>query len=281
MNNDQVASGFSKLIAAAAIIFALLALCSRAHAQGAPTPVAIVSNLSQVFNGVHANTCSPIVKDISQGSNILFVTQTGVGGGTAIFDLEWSPTGVAPFYPIVQALYSDLGTASHVLTTNGYWPNLRSCITGYAAGTYSAWYTSSSGPLSYAAPGVGTLGPSSPPICDQWSNAQVPTATTGWIGPEPEVASTDTVVICGMTISFNGATAAGAVDFQWAVASDCSSPTQADLSYTTANTPQTFNISTGFRSFSGVGGVRNFLCLANTSGATASVLINWMSLHAI
>jgi len=248
-----------------------------AQAQNAGT-VGIQAQMQPIFVAQTATKCSSIVNDIGQGSNILFVAQTNSGGGQALIDFEWSPTGAAPFYTIQQASYVDYAAATHILTTNGYFPNLRSCLT-YTSGTYSAWYSASSGPASFVVPALGTYGPTSPVTCDQTSNLyNLTTATTGFLGPFPINTANDTVVICSITVSFNGATSTGDINFTWAGNNSCASPVEAFFDYTTSGTPQTYVIPTQMHSFFGVGSVRNFLCAANASGATVSMVINWASI---
>ena len=264
-------------LAALAVLVGLVAFGDSAHGQNSGT-VGLLAQLSPVFSAQTATKCSGILPDIGQGSNVLFIVQTSSGGGTAIIDLEWSPTGSAPFYPITQASYNDIATASHQLSTNGYFPNMRSCLT-YTGGTWSAWYSASSGPVGPATGSLGTGGLTSPVTCDQSTEVQAATSTTGLAGPAP-INSGDTIVVCSMTGSFNGATSAGSLNFQWG-GSSCGSLVGAYLAYTTSGTPQSYPIPTQLRSYSGVGGVRNYLCLNNTSGATASVLISWASVHSL
>jgi hypothetical protein len=286
MNDSKAANGFTKLLARILGVFLLLLVAvllwstpSRAQTSGT---VGILSKLTPVWQSATSTQCSKVVQDIGQGSNILFVVDTGGGGGSAVVTLQWSPSnsGQGPFYPITGALYSDIAAqipSTHVLTLNGYFPNLQACLT-YTSGTWSAWYTATSGPLSYATAGIGTFGATAPPVCDQWTTSSVPNGTSGVIGPNPVIASTDQVVVCGIAVSFNGTTSAGALNFTWGAAA-CASPTEAFNDLTTAGTPQNYTIPVMFRSFFGVGGIKNFLCVTNTSGATANLLVSWASLH--
>lgn len=245
-------------------------------AQNAGT-IGIQSKLQTAFLTKTATYCSGIFSDIGQGSNILFVVNTAGGGGQSVVDFEWSPTGAAPFYPIVSASYNDLGTSTHVLSTNGYFPNLRTCLT-YTSGTWSAWYTSTSGPLSYVTPAVGSNGPVSPPICDKWTTATVPNTTGGFVGPFPLNTSSDTVIVCGIMVSFQGATTAGSLLWEWASSSGCATPTTAFTDYTTASTPQQYAIPVQVRSYVGAS-VLNYFCVNNTSGTQIGILINWGSIR--
>lgn len=239
--------------------------------------VGILSQMTPIFSGITATKCSGILPDIGQGSNILFVANTAVGGGVATADFEWSPTGSSPFYTITQANYQDVQATTHVLTMNGYFPNLRTCLT-YTSGTYSVWYTATSGPLSYSTPGNGTSGATSPPVCDQVSYVSAANSVITFIGPHPVNTSSDQIVICGISVAYNAATSTGALEFEWSTAQSCSGVTQGFFDYTTSSTPQNYSIPTPQRSLVQSSQFYNYLCVNNSSGATAGLVISWASL---
>ncbi len=293
MNNEHTASTFTKVIAAAIAVF-LLALASiivgdhfsaPVHAQTAGT-VGILSSERPLLTAATATGCSPIVADIGQGSNIMFVAETDTSGGTAIFDFEWSPSGSSgPWYVITQGKFIDSAANTHSLPLNGYFPNLRVCLNTYTNGTWSAWYTATSGPLSLATPAIGTNGPTSPPLCDQSTATEpITNGATTFIGPTPVIMATDTVIVCSIAVSFLSAPSTGSLGFEWYSSSACStSPVLALLDYTTASTPQLYTRSTGLRSVVGgrLGAISNSLCLINNSGVSVSVTVSWGSIHGL
>lgn len=284
--SDDFARGLRAVLVGALVLVASLFLLTsinppgHVHAQNAGV-VGIQANMLTAYTNKTAPTCSSIFNDIGQGANTLFVVDSAVGGGVVLIDLEWSPTGSAPFYIISQASYSDPASATpitHQLGFGGYYKNLRSCIRSYTSGTWSAYFSEISGPISSAAAAVGTNGPTSPIACDQNAGAPVSTGTTLFLGPQP-LNTGDVVVVCSTTVSFNGATAAGSLIFEWSASSACTAPFTAYINYTNASTPQTYTIPTQLRGLNNTAATANFLCVNNTSGSTASFLLSYASIH--
>lgn len=284
--SEDFARGVRILLGCALVLVAALFLVTsinppgRVQAQNAGV-VGIQAKLQAVFPSqpITAAACSPFFNDIGQGSNNLFISDPA--GGAAVIDLEWSPTKVAPFYVISQASYNDATSISstHVLTANGYFPNMRSCLTTYTSGTWSAWFSAISGPVAYAAPALGSNGQTSPVACDQSSYVPVGTGTNIFLGPQA-LNSGNVVYICSVTVSFGAATSAATdLNFTWNTTALCAGPSEAYDALITASTPQTYSIPTQMRSIDFGATVKNFLCVNNTSGATADFLISWASVR--
>src|SRR5208337_2585791 len=202
----QVSESFARGICAAAVAALVIALGSVVSDTIQPRHTASAQNSGNVgiqaisvpvFSGATTTRCGGLLPDIGQGSNVLFIAQTAGGGGTATLDLEWSPLNNGTFYPIAQSTYNDSAAATHAISSNGYYPNLRSCLT-YTGGTWSAWYLASSGPVSPTAGSLGSNGLSSPPNCDHTTSAVVASTVTGPIGPQPINATNDSVVVCSI-----------------------------------------------------------------------------------
>lgn len=229
-----------------------------------------------VFTGQNTTAASAIFPDYGFAANFLTYCNSTFSG---TIDLEWSPTGVAgPFIVLAQASYSGTqpDSSCHVLQVGGYFPNMRSSVTR-TAGSVSAWYTASAAPIPQVSSGLGSNGPSSPINCDQNATvtgvATAGTAAFGGVGP---LRTGDTVVICGFTWSFQGATSAGTVLLVWSPTNACATPATSWVSYTTASTPQVLPIALQQRS--GVPSQQT-PCVTNNSGATAAVSILWASVH--
>jgi hypothetical protein len=141
----------------------------------------------------------------------------------------------------------------------------------------SAWYSASSAPISFFAPGIGSNGAASPAVCDQSViSGGIATGTTGFSGVSPRTAG-DTVILCGFTISFNGATSAGALTLAWFTSSSCATGGLVTWQeYTTASTPQLFSVPITQRSF---GTPDQTLCVVNNSGASVEVSFAFASVH--
>lgn len=288
---SHTARVFVQTIAFAILMF-ILAMCfivpasfpPAVHAQNAGV-VGIQSQMSPVFSSLAAASCSAILKDIGQGENLLYYNTTAFVG---TIDIEWSPTGTAPFYPVVQTTYKSPGDTftGRQLTFGGYFPNIRSCVSGYTSGSVSAWYTSISGPIFSTPPALSSLGQTSAIQCDlSTENNAIATGTTGFIGTftaGPINPATDVLYICGGTISFDGATVAGNVQIGFSNSSACAGPALIYYLYTTANTPQIVPFGAISSKFTGnYFGGNNYPCLTNNSGATVSVNINYASIRGL
>lgn len=272
------------LLAAAAVLVGLMAV--NAHAQNSGTvgiqavffPVFTNQNTSASSGGywncgVASGPC-PVLQDIGQGTNILSYCDTNF---TGTIDLEWTPaySPSATFIVITQATWTnDFGC--HSLPFGGYFPNMRATLTG-SGGSVSAWYTAISGPTAFAAPAIGSAGPTSPVQCDLNT---IGTYASGAIGSSAVMAQpinrTDSVVICGMTVSFNGAASAGSIRVAYGTSVCASASNTTFQAYTTANTPQILNVPYPQRN---AFVANNTPCFFNTSGASAEVSISYASVH--
>ncbi len=284
----QVSEQFARFVRRVIAAFVLVGLgflvsdtVSPRHEVSAQTAgtIGIQAQQLPVFSAASTTQHSAIFNDIGQGLSILFYCNTSF---TGVIDLEWSPTGVAPFYVLTQGSYPSgvPDSSCHTLQLGGYFPNMRASVTPIA-GSLSAWYTASSGPIPTVSSGLGTNGPSSPINCDHAINVGLATANFSSLGITPFLTG-DTIVLCNFSVSFNGTTSAGTVQLGWAdTAAHCVSAfgNVTWAAYTTSATPQTYNISTQQRAQS------NFAtpvpCLQNSSGATVNFSFSYASVHGL
>jgi hypothetical protein len=268
------------------LLLLLLGLTWRAHGQNAGV-VGIATKEIPVFaaqttsassggvwqcNGSTKPISCPVLPDIGAGSNFLSYCTTNFIG---TIDLEWSPTGAAPWLVLVQASYGavapDTACRTPALQIGGYWPNLRSTVT-ITQGSISAWYTGQATAIAALPPALGSNGPSSPPSCDQNASVQVlNAATAALVGGS---TGTSTTIICGFTISFQGAPTTGTMTLAWSATTGCASSVSSWNSYTTSSTPQTLPFP-GFTQRNTLGSysasTRQTPCFTNNSGVTVFV----------
>jgi hypothetical protein len=83
-------------------------------------------------------------------------------------------------------------------------------------------------------------------------------------------------VLCGFSLSFNGATSAGVVQIGFSSSILCTSPIYVWEIFTTANTPQTQAFPLQIRNLGTPG---PYPCVNNTSGATVVVAYNHASVQ--
>jgi hypothetical protein len=290
----QVSEMFSTILRRVLVAFVLLVLIaalqtdSRVHSQNAGN-VGIYTREIQVFNA-QASTFSsggiwqcgststpiqcPVLPDNGYAANFLSYCTTGFIG---TIDFEWEPPGTSTFLPITSATYGSVApdtscrTGSNGLQVGGYYPNLRSTVT-VVSGSLSAWYMASAAPISAFPPALGSNGPSAPIACDQNFGAVVANGATGaLVGGGTGTATT---VICGFTITYNGATSAGSDSLVWSATTGCASPVFGWTGYTTSSTPQTL-IFSGLTERNPNGAFsasnRQTPCFVNASGAIANV----------
>jgi hypothetical protein len=259
------------------LIFAFLLIvlgASVSHAQNAGN-VGIYTKEVAVFTAQATTSSSAVFPDFGFGANFLSYCNTSF---TGTIDLEWKPPGTASFIVLSQASYNTADSACHVLQLGGYFPNLRSTLT-HNTGSVSAWYTASAAPLSYAPPSLGSNGTTSPITCDQNAIVNVATATNAQlISP---INTGDTLVICGLTVSFNGSTSAGQLDIAWSATSGgCGSAGNTNWSVqTAASTPQLFTSLLPIRSPYAPG--YPYACIENSTGAQATVSVSYASVHGL
>jgi hypothetical protein len=260
----------------------VMAVCA-AHGQNSGT-VGIQAQMISVFTaqsgtlssggiwqcGVSSGTC-PVFQDIGQGLNVLFFCNAGNVAASYTIDFDFQPVGQTTFQKVTQASYSgDPIGQCHTLQLGAYFPNLRSTLT-VATGLVSAWYSASSAPVSYTAPGLGTNGGTSPIACDQNYAVPVATGTSASLLPN-NFTNGQTTVICGMTISFNAATSGGNIELLWASSTSvCSTGNLGWEEFTPASAPQYLTVPLELR---GLSSILQQPCISNSSGATALVTVS-------
>jgi hypothetical protein len=261
--------------------FVILLAVTAGHAQESGH-VGITTREIPVFTNQGTSKASAIFIDQGYAANYLTYCDTNFVGS---IDLEWSPpiTGspsLGPFIALAQASYGagNADSSCHTLQVGGYFPNLRSTLT-ITGGSVSAWYTASAAPIALFAAGVGSNGPASPVVCDQ------STFVTAAAGVNVEIVGPtnfgDTVIICGFSISFDGATSAGMVEIGWAASAGAcaASPVPNWWNNTTSSTPQTLVFPMTVRSFST--SADPLACFVNSSGAIATVQVSYASVHGL
>ena len=259
------------------VLIALVALVQtdfQVHAQNAGN-VGIYTREVPVFTAQSTATSSAILPDFGFGANYLTYCNTGF---TGTIDLEWSPTGSAPFIALAQASYVTATDSNcHVLQVGGYFPNLRSTVNP-TAGTISAWYSASSAPIAYAPSGIGSNGPTAPPVCDLDAVAVgIATGTTGPSNASPRSPG-DLVLVCGFTISFNGTPSTGSISLVWSASGACTSAPVTWEAYTAASTPQLFNVLLPQR---GPNSTLQYPCVLNSSGVSVDISVSYASVHSL
>jgi hypothetical protein len=230
-----------------AVLCAVLVLAIGASAQflGYVSTQSVAVN---VFSGQAANGASATLENLGQSAHFLSYCNTGFAGQVA---LEASQDGTfASPITLAQASYGQQGTtdsACHVLQAGGYYPAVRARVLNYAGGSVTAFYTALAAPISYAAPAVTSIGPTSPIVCDRsFSVTAASGATSSLIGNQPGM----TFALCAVTFSFNGAVAAGTLALQEFGTSagpgnTCTTSVSPGANwqiFTTANTPQVFSV---------------------------------------
>jgi hypothetical protein len=266
-----LASGL--LIAAALFIAECVNPPEKVGAQNSGNTGAF-TNAQVAFTAQAAVGSSPIFSNIGQAAHFLTFCNTGF---TGTIDLESSFTGKAPWTPIAIASFgqnSVTDSGCHVLQAGGYFQNVRATITYRSAGSVTAWYSSSSGPIAFAPAALGSNGPTSPIACDKQNVAAVAP-----VGAAVLVGSTGLMktYACMVTISFNGATTAGALSLGEATNSNCTTGYVAYWNMTvTANTPQLFALGSPLGSFFSTVTGGNWLCVqTGTIGANATISVSY------
>jgi hypothetical protein len=222
-------------------------------------------------NNANSSGICPVLRDFGFAANFLTFCDSSFVGS---IDLEWSPTNsLTTFYPLSTATYKTADSLCHTLQVGGYFPNLRATVT-VTSGSLSAWYTASSAPIPLYAAGIGTNGQTSPVICDNSSVLGVSTGTTGFAFANLNTG--DTVVVCNFSVSFGAATSTGTLSLGWANSTACTSAVASWVMETTSSTPQTLPIPVSQRS---PVPASQYLCITNSSGASAEVSFSWASVH--
>lgn len=278
--NDNEGVAFLRFLGAVLLTLIVLAIClGAAHAQNAGT-VGIYTREVQVFNAQAANAscgvyqngaCSaPVFPDFGFGCNFLSIQNSSF---TGTIDVEWSPTGSAPFFPLAFATYG-IDSGYHTLQVGGYYPNMRSTLT-WSHGSLSAWYSAQSGPCPVFGSGLSTNGQTSPVLCQANMVISVATGTTALLAAP--VNTGDTLVICGFTISFQAAPSSGTVQLIAAPSNACTSfATGPWESYTSTNSD--LDLIVPIQQFFAAG---SYACLINSSGVTALVSFGYASVHGL
>jgi hypothetical protein len=259
------------------LIFAFLVLAlgtGLCHAQNGGN-VGIYTREVTVFTNQSATKSSTIFPDFGFGCNFLSFKNSSFVG---MIDVEWSPTGAAPFYSIVQYSATSLTPDSgyHTLQIGGFWPNMRSTVTP-TSGNLSAWYTAQAGPCPLFGSGIGSNGPTSPIVCDLSAAYAPASGATNSLLLQPQNAG-DVIVVCDFSISFQGATSTGGIVLSFATSAACSTlAPESWAMYTTSSTPQTFNFSVlqhGSATYP-------YLCVTNTSGSAFAIGLSYASVHGL
>lgn len=278
----QVSENFAKVMRGVSLAFAVVLLAfvlsditsphQPVSAQNAGV-VGIQAQMIPVFSAQSTTKSSHILKDIGQGTNLLFYCGTGFIG---TIDLEWNPTPAtsSTFYPITQANYVNSDSSCHTLPFGSYFPNLRSTVT-ISAGSINAWYTAISGPSAFAAPAIGTAGPTAPVTCDQSLATTVGSGATSSIATQLNTG--DAVVICGMSVSFAAAPSAGQLIIEYGAAGCATLQSFASWEVlTSATTPIEFAVPYAIRNGNFP---RQDPCLINGSGVSVVVSVSYASVH--
>lgn len=280
----HVSEAFPKFIASVLLVVLAVAVIigvsswlppNHVQAQNAGN-VGIYTKEVTAFTVQASSASSAIFPDFGFGANYLSYCTVGFSG---TINLEWEPPGTSIYIPLAQATYGSgtpdtacrSGTAG--LQIGGYYPNLRSTVI-MSAGTISAWYTASAAPISAFPPAYGSNGSSSPISCDQNAAASVNNSTTVALLGSSSAATT---ILCGFTISYNGATSAGNDEVVWSLSTACTATVGGWDAFTTSGTPQTLFIGQTLRSPAGPYSVSHIQtpCFVNNSGATAFVSLNY------
>ena len=272
MHTSELFLTFVRRLIFSFLVILMVATASRAQNAGT---VGIATREVGVFSSQSTTASSAILPDFGFGCSFLSY-QTSAFTGT--IDLEWSPTGKTPFFTLVQAGYPGglPDTGNHVLQLGGYFPNLRSTATP-SAGSISAWYTASAAPCPLFGSGLGTNGPSSPILCDR-NSFTTSTGAGGSLLLAP-LETGDTVVVCGATLSFNGAPSAGNVQIYYAATIGCTPSSASWYAYTTSSTPQILPVTVQIRPFATSG--TPYLCFNNNSGVNVVVSFSYASVHGL
>jgi len=264
MKEDHAGQGFLRAVALAAVVFLIIvAVCACSHAQNSGT-VGIQAELIPVFSAANSTRSSSIFKDIGQGIQVLRYCGTNFTGS---INLEWSPTGTAPFFPLVTASQT-ADSNCHPLSTSLYWPNMRSTVT-VSSGSVSAWYSAVSGPSTFTPAAIGTNGPISPAGCDLNGVGNFAQNTTGAL---LNGSAGTNVYICNLVFSFAGATTTGTITISYSSSVACTGLTTLWELNITANTPQTLSFGSGLGSI--IKAPTGQTVCVTTTGITSNVLIS-------
>ena len=281
MNVSETFLGFVRRLIGA--FFVLLVIAALGHAQSSGT-VGIYTREITVFSNQSTTTHSAIFPDFGFGANNLYYCTTNFVG---TIDLEWSPPIVGsvtlgPFFGLPQALASyplaAPDSACHVIQVGAYFPNMRSSVT-VTAGSLTAWFTANAGPVSYVPAALGSNGSTSPILCDQ--NPSVDGSTSGstiaLFGP---IITGDTVVICGLNVSFQSAPSTGNVQLVWSASSSCSAPSGPTWEiFTSSTTP--LIVSVPFSARSTLPRTYPYACFVNNSGVSILASFTAASVHGL
>jgi len=221
-----------------------------------------------------ASSTSAIFLNIGQCSHYLSFVSAGALSAVADISLEESYDGKTNFIPIASG--HQVGPGGGVLQAGGYYQNVRARLANNTGLTITATYQASSGCVAYAAAGQGTAGATAPVICDSQSTTTLPTGNAAIL---TTLVTGKTPAICGFTVSFEGATGAGHLDFFGGV-SGCTFVSPLFDLYriaTTANTPQFLTVGTGqgsvFR-----GALSGVVCVAQDSGAQMVISVSYANI---
>lgn len=257
-----------------AVLVLLLALAGVCHAQFLGYVSSQTVSPLQVFTNQGANSASAILQNIGQSAHFLSYCNTAFRG---TISLEASPDGTFSSPNVIaSATYGQQGitdSACHVLQAGGYYQTVRARVSNYLAGTVNAWYTAIASPITFTPAGIGSNGPTAPPICDQFVFFTLPPSTlealvTPLVGAQ--------IYVCYMAVSFNGATTAGQIQFGSSLTGGgCPSFVANWDMAVTANTPQFFTLGAPLGAFLQEGPGTQLCANSGANTATAAISMSF------
>lgn len=205
----------------------------------------------KVFTNQQANGSSVTLTNLGNASHFLSYCNTNFAG---TISLVASPDGTFT-QPITLATASYgqqtvNDNSCHVLQAGGYFPTVRAVITNYVSGSVNAWYSASGMVIAFQPPSLNTNGPASPVACDQTGLGSVVSGTTGNFVTFQNQNPSGKIYVCQMTLSFDAATTAGAIDIGQATDGTCTAlGTDLWTMNVLATTPQSFTVGGPLGSF--------------------------------
>lgn len=219
-------------------------------------------------------SCQSIFTNVGQSAHFLHYCSSS--GFTGTIDLEESFDGVTNWTPIAYASFLATPLPANgcgILQAGGYYQNIRSVVNNVVAGTVTADYNASSGPIAFTPVGIGPTGSTSPTVCNQSKTLPVGSGATVLLVPE---VLASTIRVCAYQITA-AQTSNGAFQFQSSTgANSCTGLTDVWDVYSIGGTPEVFALGNGVgQIFSAL--PLNSLCVTNSEGQAAYVNIAYAS----
>jgi hypothetical protein len=283
---QRVSETFPKVVGVSLAIVAIVAgvlfvnaILPASHVKAENAGTVGIQTTFQLLGSNVLSFTSPVLPDNESMTHFVLWCSNGWQGTiTARFNPPGSGAG---FFQPLKTGIGNGDTSCHKLQLGGYYPNLSVIATG-TSGTVSAWYLAGSAPIPDFPPAISTTGPASVPVCDKNKTATVGSGASGFLSSADSASSY--LHVCGATISFAGATAAGTVSIGWDIDNSCANaPVYNFVLNTTASTPQTIPLpNLNFRSTGGASSlfVYQNLCVNNASGASLKINYSYASLSA-